>query len=204
MPSTTTDFWQRLREIDMFFDGTSAVHQTMHRLTKRLSAAGIAYAVMGGMAVNAHGAARTTADLDVLLTREGLAWFRRELAGTEYDPVQGRSRSFTDRENEVKVDLLVAGHLPGMGGPAPFPFPDPTAASEEINGIRVVTLPQLIQLKLAAGRHYDFGDVVFLIRTLHLDESFTNCLHPAVHGDFIECLEEQRREDEYAARDQAD
>ena len=201
---TTIDFWQRLREIDMFFDGTSAVHQTMHRLTKRLEQAGVAYAVMGGMAVNAHGAARTTADLDVLLTPEGLAWFRKELAGTEYDPVKGRSRRFTDRENKVGVDLLVTGHLPGRGGSAPFPFPDPSAASEEINGTRVVTLPQLVQLKLAAGRYSDFGDVVFLIRVHQLDESFMDKIHPAVHGDFIECLEEQRREDEYEARDQAD
>ena len=108
----------------MFFDGTSPVHQTMRRLTQRLTDAGIAYAVMGGMAVNAHGAARTTADLDVLLTPEGLAWFRKELAGTEYDPVKGRSRRFTDRENKVGVDLLVTGHLPGRGGAAPFPFPD--------------------------------------------------------------------------------
>ena len=67
-----------------------------------------------------------------------------------------------------------------------------------------MTLPQLIQLKLAAGRYSDFGDVVFLIRVHHLDESFLDRLHPAVHGDYIECLEEQRREDEYEARDQAD
>jgi hypothetical protein len=62
-------------------------------------------------------------------------------------------------------------------------------------------LPQLIQLKLAAGRYYDFGDVVFLIRTHNLDESFMAQLHPSVHKDFIECLEEKRREDDYQARE---
>ena len=117
--------------------------------------------------------------------------------GDEPAVVQSRTRTSS-------VDLLVTGHLPGRGKSAPFPFPDPTAASEEINGTRVVTLPQLIQLKLAAGRYSDFGDVVFLIRVHHLDESFLDRLHPAVHGDYIECLEEQRREDEYEARDQAD
>ena len=65
----------------------------------------------------------------------------------------------------------------------------------------MLKLPQLIQLKLAARRHYDFGDVVFLIQTHNLDESFLQQLHPSVHQDFIECLEEKRREDDYLARD---
>jgi hypothetical protein len=33
-----------------------------------------------------------------------------------------------------------------------------------------------------------------------LDESFLKQIHAAVHGDFIECLEEKRREEEYEAR----
>src|SRR4051794_16917628 len=101
MPSQarTFDFNQRLKEIDMFFASESPVHHTMRRLTQRLAEAGVAYAIMGGMAVNAHGAERTTKDLDILLTPEGLAWFRKELAGKEYDPVAGRSRKFTDRQN---------------------------------------------------------------------------------------------------------
>jgi hypothetical protein len=64
----------------------------------------------------------------------------------------------------------------------------------------VVTLPQLIQLKLAARRYSDFGDVVLLIRAHQLDESFAEKIHPAVRGDFIECVEEKRREDEYETR----
>jgi hypothetical protein len=68
----------------------------------------------------------------------------------------------------------------------------------------VVDLPTLIQLKLAARRYQDFADVVNLIRANNLDESFQGKLHPSVQGDFIECLEEKRREDEYEARqDQA-
>lgn len=65
----------------------------------------------------------------------------------------------------------------------------------------MLTLPHLIQLKLAARRYYDFGDVVFLIRTHNLDESFLHQLHPSVKADFIECLAEKRRADEYLARE---
>jgi hypothetical protein len=189
-----------LEEIGMFFDATSPVHQTMRRLAQQLQQAGIPYAILGGMAVNAHGAERTTKDLDILLTPAGLQQFRQQFVGSAFDPVPNRSRRFVDRQNNVSVDILVTGHFPGRGGPGPFAFPDPTQASEEIDQLRVVTLEQLIQLKLAARRYYDFGDVVFLIRVHNLDESFADCLHESVRRDYIECLEEKRREDEYEAR----
>jgi hypothetical protein len=194
-------FMKRLKEISMFFEKRSPQHKTMRRLVRRLKKARIPYAIVGAMAVNAHGAERTTRDVDVLLTQEGLDRFRQQFVGAEYDPVEGRPRRFTERQSGVTIDCLVAGRFPGSGKPGPFPFPAPDDASEEIESVRVVTLPQLIQLKLAARRFSDFGDVVFLIRVKDLDESFLGQLHPSVHRDFIECLEEKRREDEYEARE---
>jgi hypothetical protein len=194
-------FMDRLQEIGVFFQKRSPQHQTMRRLARRLKKAGIPYAIMGAMAVNAHGAERTTRDVDVLLTAEGLERFRREFVGEEYEQVEGRPRRFVERQSGVTVDCLVTGRYPGSGKPGPLAFPDPAEASQEIEKIRVLTLPQLIQLKLAARRHSDFGDVVFLIQTHNLDESYLKQLHPSVHKDFIECLEEKRREDEYLARE---
>jgi hypothetical protein len=196
----TFDLDRRLWEISMFFEKKDPVHQSLRRLARRLERAGIPYAVMGAMAVNLHGARRTTDDVDVLLTQQGLARFRQEVLPKFYKPVEGRSRRFVERKSGVQVDCLVTGMYPGSGKPGPFAFPDPSIASEEIEKVRVVTLPQLIQLKLAARRYYDFGDVVFLIRVHDLDESFLPQLHPAVHQDFIECLAEKRREDEYEAQ----
>ena len=54
--------WERLKDIDMFFQRRSPVHQTMRRLAQKLDKAGIAYAIIGGMAVNAHGAERTSSN----------------------------------------------------------------------------------------------------------------------------------------------
>jgi hypothetical protein len=195
------DVDKRLWEIEMFFQKNDPVHQSLRRLARRLERSGIPYAVMGAMAVNLHGAQRTTKDVDVLLTKEGLEQFRRELLPKFYRPVEGRPRRFQERKSGVTVDCLVTGHFPGRGGPGPFAFPDPEEVAVEIDKVQVVNLPQLIQLKLAARRYYDFGDVVFLIRVHDLDESFMEQLHPSVHGDFIECLEEKRREDEYEARE---
>lgn len=194
-------FTDRLQAIGMFFQKRSPQHQTMRRLARRLKKAGIPYAIMGAMAVNAHGAERTTRDVDVLFTADGLKRFREEFIGENYEPIQGRSRRFMDRQSGVTVDCLVTGGYPGTGKPGPVTFPDPAEASQEIEKISVLRLVPLIQLKLAARRFYDFGDVVFLIRIHDLDESFQDQLHPSVHQDFIECLEEKRREDEYLARE---
>jgi len=185
----------------MFFEGRGREHQALRRLARNLQKAAIPYAIVGGMAVNAHGAERTTGDVDVLLTADGLKRFQETLVGSAYDRVEGRPRRFVDRRNGVAVDVLVTGRFPGSGRPGPVAFPDPAEVSEEIRKIRFLKLATLIQLKLAASRYYDFGDVVHLIRVHHLDESFKKQLHPSVQQDFIECLEEKRREDEYEARE---
>jgi hypothetical protein len=170
----------------------------MRRLVRRLEKAGIVYAVVGGMAVKAHKYRRTTADVDLLLTREGLEEFRRRFVKKNYQPMEGRSRRFVDRENDVIVHFLVTGMFPGSGEPGPIAYPDPVEVGEVIES--VVNLPTLIELKLAARRYKDFGDVVELIRANDLDESFRDRLDPSVRSDYIKCLEEKRREDEYEAR----
>lgn len=78
-------FVRRLKEIDMFFEKRGKEHQTMRRLARRLEKAGILYAILGAMAVNAHNAARTTRDVDVLLTPEGFAQFRQQFGGKTYE-----------------------------------------------------------------------------------------------------------------------
>jgi len=190
----------RLKEIDMFFQGSDPVHQTMRRVAERLEQARIAYAVMGGMAVNAHGHRRTTGDVDFLLTPEGFADFMRRFVPADFERLPRRPRRFVDKANGVTFDVLLAGAYPGSGRPGPVAFPDPTTAGQVIEAVRVIDLPTLIQLKLAARRHQDFADVVNLIRTHNLDESFQTRLHQSVHRDFIECLAEKRREDEYEER----
>jgi hypothetical protein len=194
------DFSRRLEEIGMFFEGRSREHKTLRRLVENLEKAQIPYAIMGAMAVNAHRYERTTNDVDILLSREGFAEFRRRFVPKSYDPLPGRPRRFQDRRHNVTFDILVTGLFPGSGQPGPIAFPNPVDVRENIQNMQVVNLHTLIQLKLAARRHKDFGDVVELIRANHLDESFLHKLHPSVQQDFTECLEEKRREDEYEAR----
>src|SRR5437763_12440311 len=88
-------FDERLKELDMFFEKKDPVHKTMRRLVKRLKKAGIAYAVVGGMAVFAQGYRRTTNDLDVLLTAEGFDEFCKQFVPDDYERHEGRPRRFT-------------------------------------------------------------------------------------------------------------
>lgn len=184
----------------MFFQGSDPVHQTMRRVADKLEQAGIPYAIAGGMAVNAHRYHRTTGDVDFLLTSEGLNTFVALFGSTDFQPVPGRPRRFVDPSTGITFDVLVTGLFPASGKPGPIAFPDPKDVGEKINDRRVINLACLIQLKLAAGRYRDFGDVVELIRIHALEESYAQSLHPSVQGDFIECLEEMRREDEYERR----
>jgi len=138
--------------------------------------------------------------VDILVTPDGFAAFRRLFVPKTYEPVPRHSKRFTDRTNGVTFDFLLTGLFPGSGKPGPVAYPDPETVGETIERIRVLDLHTLVQLKLAARRYQGFADVVNLIRAHRLDESFLPKLHSSLHRDFIECLEEKRREDEYGAR----
>src|SRR5262245_61617258 len=84
---------QAIREAARFFMKTDPVHQTLREIAQRLDRLGISYAVVGGMALVAHGYERTTMDVDILLTGAGLASARQELEGLGYVPPFPGSRS---------------------------------------------------------------------------------------------------------------
>ncbi len=199
--SATFSATEELKEIELFFRGKDQVHDTLRRLVENLSKAKISYAVLGGMALAVHRYRRTTIDVDVLLTQEGFSKFRDLFLNKDYDLAPQRQRRFIDRANGVTVDILITGRFPGSGQPGPISFPDPADVGEAIENIQYVNLETQVELKLAARRYKDFGDVVELIRFNDLDESFSEKIHPSVRNDYIECLEEKLREDEYEARE---
>jgi len=180
-----------LREGSMHFEKDSAVHKTLRKITKRLDELGIAYAVVGGMAMFFHGYRRFTEDVDLLVTREGLAEIHRRLEGLGYVPPFEGSKHLRDAEYGVKVEFLVTGDFPGDGKPKPIAFPDPGAVTLEADGMHVLRLPTLVELKLASGmsnprRAKDLVDVQQLIEVLDLPEDFANQLHPYVQAKFKE------------------
>lgn len=167
------------------------VYRSLRKIAAQLEELGIPYAVADGMALVAHGYERTTVDVDVLLSPEGLAAVHRHLDGLGYLPPFSHSKHLRDTETGVRIEFLVAGHFPGDGKPKPVAFPDPAGAATTIDGIRFLKLPVLIELKLAsgmtnAGRLKDLADVQELVRALRLPLEFAEQLNPSVRAKFAE------------------
>jgi len=184
-------FERALERAEGFFMKTGKVHRAMRELAKRLDDAGIPYAIAGAMALNAHGYERVTTDVDILLTREGLTQFKAQNLGRGYVELFKGSKGLRDTENDVPIDILVAGEFPGDGKPKPIAFPDPAMLPSEGERFRIVPLTTLLELKLASGmtaphRLKDLADVLETIRTLRLPEAFAETLHPYVRDKFIE------------------
>ena len=179
-----------LQEASQFYMAQGDVYTTLRRLTRRLEEERIPYALIGGMALAAHGFVRMTQDVDVLMSVSGLTAFRERCVGRGYVPAfPGAQKTFRDTETQVRIEILTAGDFPGDGKPKPVSFPEPTEASVEQDGLRIVTLDKLIELKLASGisaphRLRDLADVQDLIVTLNLPLDFAERLDPSVRDAF--------------------
>jgi hypothetical protein len=78
-----------------------------------LNAAGVAYAVCGGIAVTIHGATRTTKDIDVLIAPSDLSRALDAVRPLGYSYVELPMTFEADRPNErhvQRVSKLEAGH----------------------------------------------------------------------------------------------
>src|ERR1041385_7709904 len=69
-----------------YFMGEGTLNKTLVRLSKDLEEHGIDYAVIGAVALLAHGYPRFTEDIDLVMTADGLRQFHEELVGLGYAP----------------------------------------------------------------------------------------------------------------------
>lgn len=194
-----------LRHVDEFYMQTSPVHKTLREVARRMSAEGIDYAIIGGMALALHGFIRPTEDVDLLLTREGLEKFHATVVGLGYVPLfPGARKHFRDTETGVKVEVITTGEYPGDGKPKPVAFPTPKDVVVELANFRVVRIESLIELKLASGltaehrKLRDLADVQQLIETLDLPQEMSQRLDASVRDEYLRlwALAQRAREDD--------
>jgi hypothetical protein len=175
-----------------FVRGHGMLNKALLRIVADLERHGIAYAVIGAIALNQHGYQRLTVDIDLLMTKEGLQKFRDHLVGRGYRPAfSGATKQFKTSEDNIRVDVITAGEYPGDGKPKPVVFPDPGEHSEEIAGVRTISLPKLLELKLTSGmtapdRLKDLADVQEMIKAKGLGEDFAQTLDESVRQKFRE------------------
>ena len=130
--------------------------------------------MIGGVAVVLHGHVRTTIDVDVFVP-DPLAAFAGHLTDSGFD--------FDASKLEFSLHSVPA-HLVTIEQTGFSP-----ARTVEVEGIRTVSLADLINLKLASGtrsvlRSQAIADVIGLIRANHLTESFTAEIAKQWRNDF--------------------
>jgi hypothetical protein len=166
-----------------------ALAERVHALLARQ---GIAYAIVGGVAVCLHGYRRNTVDLDLLISPDDSKALRSllEADGFLWDAAEKEFRS----PNGLAIQCVLAGEREGPGQTATFPSPSDAKQVATIEGLQVLSLAALIQSKLACGlgnlrrTHKDFADVVELIAVHRLDGSFARFLHKSVRKEFRELV----------------
>ena len=171
--------------------GHADVHQALRALAHALEREGIPYAIVGAMALNEYGYQRVTTDVDVLLTREGLARLKQKLLGHGYLEKFPGSKGMRDTVNNVEIDVVLAGDYPGDGHPKPVSFPDPERVARRGKEAAFLPLPRLIELKLASGlsaphRLRDLADVLELVRAARLPLEMVDELDPWVRDKYCE------------------
>jgi hypothetical protein len=143
--------------------------RVVRALDHLLQVTGCAAVVGGGWAVWRHGfVGRVTQDIDIVLPADKIDDFLRAAAVAGFDvPAQspGRWPKLLHKDTGIKVDILPEGQRPGTtANPAPTLLPHPSRLGATGNALRYITLPALIELKLAAGRARDDSDIIELMR----------------------------------------
>ena len=184
-------FWLGVEAAGRFFMGDADVQKALDKLARTLDAQGIPYAIIGAMALNEFGYRRTTVDVDVLLTADGLAAFKQNNLGRGYVEKFPGSRTVRDTEHGVDIDIVLAGTYPGDGKPKPVAFPDPETAAQRGTRIALLPLNRLLELKLASGitaphRLRDLADVQEVIRLLALSDGLAGELDASVREKYLE------------------
>jgi hypothetical protein len=98
----------------------------------------------------------------------------------------GRWPKVMHKDTNVQVDILPEGERPGTPSkPAPTTLPHPSQVGASGSKLRYITLPALIQLKLAAGRARDESDIVELLRANPGETHAIRSHLTSVHRDYL-------------------
>ncbi len=178
--------------------GNETLWDVARRCHAALGRAKVPYAVVGGVAVCLHGYQRNTVDLDLLVRGEDADATRAAMAqeGFTWSEPAKEFRS----PSAVSVQFLIAGEPAGPHAEVKLPDPSDRKATVALDGLRVISLPRLIEMKLACGEgnlrrtHKDLADVVELIAIHGLGRSFARFLHKSLRKTFRELVLHARGE----------
>ena len=182
--TTVTMPWEILDRMER---AVAKVRERLLRSTAVLNQAGIPYAVVGGNAVASwvatvdEGAVRNTRDIDLLVRREDLPALTTafEQAGFVRVEVLGVTIFLDgpDAKPSESIHLLFAGEK--VRDEYPFPSPDLSTIVDPA-GFHVMTLEELVHMKLLSNRLKDKVHVQDLIGVGLIDRSWLARLPPVL------------------------
>jgi hypothetical protein len=144
----------------------------------------------GDWAVWRHGfVGRVTQDMDIVLPADRVEEFLRVASVSGFEmvpPSPGRWPQLRHKKTDVKVDILPEGARPGTPSrPAPTTIRHPATMGATGASLVFISLPALIELKIAAGRVRDEADVIELVRVnLDLVDTIREQLR-TLHADYV-------------------
>ena len=140
----------------------NAKSKTLSNLDQITVELGIPTTLIGGMAVAAHGYARFTNDIDILITQNDAKILAQKLIGFGWVDI-GNNKLESPKHNII-LNLCAEGVKAGK-----ISFPPPEKSQP---GISIASLPLLISLKLKANRHKDRSDIIELIKSNSIDKQY--------------------------------
>lgn len=190
-PADEARFFESVAHASAVLGGDANLHRALEHLIQSLDAADLPYAIIGAVALGEYGYRRTTEDINVLLTREGLDSFKASYLGRGYLEKFPGSKGLRDTQANVTIDVVLAGEYPGDGKPKPVRFPDPAQAALRGEQVALLPLERLLELKLASGmtaphRLRDLADVLEVIRLRGLPLDLAESLDPFVRDKYRE------------------
>ncbi len=189
-PPPSDQLWHSLKEGSEFFQHEGDIYETLRRLVSELDENSLEYALIGGLALVAYGYRRFTEDINILMSPEALQVFRERLIGRGYVPAfSGAAKAYRDTRSGVRIEIVTTGEYPGDGKPKSVVFPAPAEVRLQREGVWLITLDKLIELKLASGlsaphRLKDLADVQELIARLKLPLEVAENLDASVRDEY--------------------
>lgn len=178
-----------------------AVSARLERITRALNEAGIPHALIGGQAValwvatKDPAAVRTTKDVDLLLRRGDVGRARAAAGTVDFDYSESNGSSmFLEKQDpnpRLAVHLVWAGEK--VRAEHVLPAPDVAEAVELEPGKKVVSLANLVRMKLVAHRDQDRVHLRDMIEVGLVDRAFLQGLPVELQDRLRPLLEETGR-----------
>lgn len=158
---------------------------TKQKIRSLLDSYNIPFVFIGGVARNEYARARTTSDVDILVSSKDRQKMLNLPIGYIKCLTKDSGKRFVLHEPKTEVEVMYSGEKAGNN--KGIEFPEPTKID---NGKNVMTLKSLIEFKLCSGllakRYKDYGDIQDLIKENKLPKNYAKNFR----GDLKELYEQ--------------